>query len=679
MLSNQGSALIQVTIVGALVGALALFTSQNQMNTSQFIKTEMAKNSLTNVMYRVAALLSKEEICNASSLHLLTTSSTTTWSTTGTGITAGGGTTGVDNVGYLLKVGTDYGLNDTFKLTQLDFVISDPTNQYARLDATFTVNTDNGNAVFLGANVITRSITVKYNDYTSSNTVEACWADTYLAISDIISRYCRGLGSIYSVLTNQCFLIGMNPIKCPSGYLVQGLTYDQSGSYADNKMEPVCALPATNIFTSSTCAANQIPIGINADGSLHCISLTMNYISHLVDTSSVNCTSKPMRRLMMSSTSNLIVPECGTNTPTPTAYPTNTPNTTPTYTATPTSNPTATNTPGGPTNTPTPSPTSTPTAGGTGCTGIQGGPFPGTLSAATNVTVDSQGFKYQVSGGDFDVAFSISAFVGTFSFPSMRNTEGSWWGGEGFEAYPGASGLGDLGPTGSAAQDMWIFSRLQIQLGDNAQFANSYLETTPLIDGTSSQFVNGSAYYYVFSGVDFPVSQTEMGTYIQRKNLNVSNVLCSANINELPCYQNGDNKYYADYVPTGSTVTVQSFSPFYLRIKKTGTNVILYQTNAYPSGQWDQIASQTINCVGNYETDYNYIGIRLAAGVLFDRIPGDSQISTNVNTAYMFPTGYRPADGYYDQYPNSSGVRVPVKSLVTSGSYYTVNQIIVNP
>jgi hypothetical protein len=669
--ANRGSALIQVMVVGTLVGAIAFFTGQNQISTQQFLKTEMAKTSLKRLVARVEAILSKEELCNASSVYNLPTNSTSVL----TSVTVGGGATGEDNFGTVLKVGNNYGPNDTFQLTSLKLVISDPANNIAQLDMVFTVNSDNANAVFIGPKTINRTINIKYADLDTNLFIDSCFADSVSAIDDIIDRFCRGKGAIFSPLLSRCFLIGMNPLVCPDGYLVQSLIFD---TVVDHKMERVCGLPATNIFTSSSCPANQIPIGITAAGAISCVSLSLPYIDHLVDSTSVDCTAKPLRRLIMSGATNKIIPECGTATPTPVPTSSPTPNTTPSATPTITPTPTATFTPGGPTSTPTPTPTNTPTAGGTGCPGVQGGPFPDTFSVAPqNITADSDGFKYQVAAGNFDKAFRIHSLSISPSFPSMRNltADGA---NAGLKAY--SNGESDIGPPGTATQEIWMISRIQIQVGDNAQFANSYVETSPPPESETAQFGNGKYRGYIYESMDLNVQSVHMGLHVKKKNLNVSEVLCATNQGDPPCWQNGLYKYYGNFIPSGGVVVeinALAAGDVIIRVKKSGTNIKIYQTNVYPGGNWEEIGSYTINCVGNYETDPNYIGVRFAGMVAFDRIPANGQLDQQANWDGLWPYDlFSTNSGRY--YPNFFGEPVEVQSLF-SGSIYSISEIITNP
>jgi hypothetical protein len=239
---------------------------------------------------------------------------------------------------------------------------------------------------------------------------------------------------------------------------------------------------------------------------------------------------------------------------------------------------------------------------------------------------------------------------------------------------------------------MWLGSRLQVQVGDNSNFANAYLETGHLFyNDETAQF--GSTLNFreiVIGSFDFPLTCFDMGNVVKRKKMNVSTIACGNNPGDWPCYQDGARTHYALYSPTGAEETEENYwdnqAQFVLRVKKVGTVLTFYKTNAYPGGQWEELGTQTINCVGNYETDANYIGIRVAGAVGFDLEPAAGatcDIDMAGDLSYVFPAD----NGYSDQehevwsehtYPNSAGAAIPIRSLF-SGAGYQLNSIIVNP
>ncbi len=133
-----------------------------------------------------------------------------------------------------------------------------------------------------------------------------------------MSLVCNGAGTTYYVDPDTgkdyCFHTGFSTVPCPGGQRVVGFM-DQDlgltgGGQPSPMRVPVCALMPPGAGGTLNCGANQVLKGINADGTLNCVALTIGDLeNYFTGNSFSSCAGEPNRSFAIDSGSiNLICP-----------------------------------------------------------------------------------------------------------------------------------------------------------------------------------------------------------------------------------------------------------------------------------------------------------------------------------------------------------------------------------
>lgn len=302
-MKNQGQALIQAMVIGAIVAGSAVFMTQKQSQVSRVIGSNIVREDLLKVTSGMEQILSSVKACGGDFSSqigsLVAQADGTTVDLTEVNVGAPYGVIFSNNSAFGSRATVDTDGNqlqgniivNDIRLTKvdtnnvnisIDFKINDAKSMFKRNDGSDFI--------------LTRSFDLKVH-YDDAGNYDTCHLDPSGKVEDAVFRFCQGTGAVYDSETVECRIVRLEDKTCAANEAMVGLDPDMSDP-KDPKLVPVCASNlATRIDLECNTAAGEFLKGVNADGSKNCQTLEKADISHLVSTSIADCSSHEINML----------------------------------------------------------------------------------------------------------------------------------------------------------------------------------------------------------------------------------------------------------------------------------------------------------------------------------------------------------------------------------------------
>lgn len=281
-IAEQGASLIQVLILVTIISAVSVFTMNQNSATSKKVNANLLNQDLHALVEKIQGVLYNHDNCTA----------TLTYNPTFAGLDVGATITPtsfyfVDGNKFLTVTDSNQPVGDETSTTWYGYTkkISLDSITIAR------ANTSNGTITFkftlhddvLGLREYSRSYDLILTG--TATDVTSCSLNTSSSVADAVKRGCLGPGAIFDEVTNECHIIGLNPMECAKGQILKGLTFNPNTLM----MDPVCGQTGFQTAMDTTpCASNLVPSGFDASGNITCRGLMKSDILNLIDSTQQN-------------------------------------------------------------------------------------------------------------------------------------------------------------------------------------------------------------------------------------------------------------------------------------------------------------------------------------------------------------------------------------------------------
>ena len=312
--SSKGISLIQVMALAAALSTATVITMNQQSSSKKKTFANHLGQELIAFQAQIEGVLANEDDCTSIALQ--------TASFAGLDVSASASPTtlnfGADvpnsiSAGNIFLELTSsnsryYGFSQKLSLDAITLARSSLTA--GTLTLSWTYNVDNGEV--LGVREFSRVIDlVLTGDATS---ITGCNASPDGATSsDGVERFCTGPGAILDTTNNRCYVIGLNPLNCPSDYYLQGLTFNASTMM----MDPVCETLSLAYDTSGCYGSSNSPYGFLANGNIDCKAIVASDIWDTVDSNQQNLVEEycPSKMAKLNFVNNKLRVDCDPGNP----------------------------------------------------------------------------------------------------------------------------------------------------------------------------------------------------------------------------------------------------------------------------------------------------------------------------------------------------------------------------